>query len=339
MTQQGGDGDVADTVVEDVVEDVVESLGGEVVSDEPSDALAWPVDFHRLYGSGASHALVLGGGGLFFVAWQVGYLEGLAQRGVDLGKAQILVGTSAGSLVAAIVAAGHLRRTAGEIDLLGKVPSLLGLLAGGGDLAPSQLRALQRFGTATDAEPETVRSIGHAALAAHAPPARKTRRSLAAVLALRRWPSRALHITATDAFTGERLVVTHDSDVPVSQAAAASSAVPGLFSPQPLHDRWAMDGGASGSGIHTDLVAGAERVLVVSLTGTVPQPEAAMTVAPGSQDREVEALEAAGSKVVLHGPSRVDRDELMDPEAVSAALELGDQQAAADADEVLALWS
>ena len=323
---------------EGVADALTDAVAGEVVPDERSRALAQPIDFDRRHGRGKSHALVLGGGGLFFVAWQVGYLEGLSERGVDLGKAQILVGTSAGSLVAAIVAAGHLHRTAGQIDLLGKVPALLGLLAGGGDLAPSQLRALDRFATATDAEPETLQAIGRTALAAHAPPARRTRLALAAVLALRRWPSPALHMTAADAFSGERLVIRHDSDIPVSQAAAASSAVPGLFSPQPLHDRWAVDGGVSGSGIHADLVAGAERVLVISLTGTVAQPEAAMTVAPGSQDREVEALEAAGGQALLRGPSRVDRDELMDPKAVSDALQLGDQQAADDADEVLALW-
>ena len=42
----------------------------------------------------------------------------------------------------------------------------------------------------------------------------------------------------------------------VARAAAASSSVPVIFSPQPLHDRRAMDGGVSGTGIHADLAAG-----------------------------------------------------------------------------------
>ena len=46
-------------------------------------------------------ALVLGGGGVTGVAWEVGMLLGLAESGVDLGTADLLVGTSAGSVVAA----------------------------------------------------------------------------------------------------------------------------------------------------------------------------------------------------------------------------------------------
>ena len=46
-------------------------------------------------------AVVLGGGGVTGVAWEVGLLLGLAEAGVDLGAADLLVGTSAGSVVAA----------------------------------------------------------------------------------------------------------------------------------------------------------------------------------------------------------------------------------------------
>jgi hypothetical protein len=51
-------------------------------------------------------AVVLGGGGVTGVAWEVGLLLGLAEAGVDLGAADLLVGTSAGSVVAAQVASG-----------------------------------------------------------------------------------------------------------------------------------------------------------------------------------------------------------------------------------------
>ena len=51
-------------------------------------------------------AVVLGGGGVTGVAWEVGLLLGLAEADVDLGAADLLVGTSAGSVVAAQVASG-----------------------------------------------------------------------------------------------------------------------------------------------------------------------------------------------------------------------------------------
>jgi NTE family protein len=302
-------------------------------------ALAWPRSFEARHGAGLDRTLVLGGGGLFFVAWQVAYLEALHERGLDLGRAERLVGTSAGSLVATIVAAGHLRRKAEQIDLLAKVPALISHLAGGEQIEPSQQRALDLFTSATDAEPETVRAIGHAALAADAPPPEKIRRSLAAVLGVRRWPSPALHVTAVDTYTAERLVITAESGIPVAVAAAASSAVPGAFTPQQLHDRRAMDGGVSGSGVHTDLVAGARVALVLSLAANLDQSVAAMTSAPFAQQHELEQLAATGTTVLVKGPAEVDDTKLMDPTAVAGAIELGQQQAADDAADLVPAWA
>jgi NTE family protein len=43
-------------------------------------------------------ALVLGGGGVTGIAWQIGLLAGLAERGIDLAAADVIIGTSAASL-------------------------------------------------------------------------------------------------------------------------------------------------------------------------------------------------------------------------------------------------
>ncbi len=47
-----------------------------------------------------SRAVVLGGGGVAGVAWEIGLLAGLVAEGVDLTGADAVVGTSAGSVVA-----------------------------------------------------------------------------------------------------------------------------------------------------------------------------------------------------------------------------------------------
>jgi predicted acylesterase/phospholipase RssA len=92
----------------------------------PSDGLVRPRDFDARYGAGLRLGVSLGGGGLFFIAWQVAYLHELAERGIGLGGADRVVGTSAGSVVASLLEAGHLGRSRRTLSVLGKVPRLLG---------------------------------------------------------------------------------------------------------------------------------------------------------------------------------------------------------------------
>jgi NTE family protein len=306
-------------------------------SPEPADGLARPVDFKARRGAGTDRALVLGGGGIFFIAWQVGYLTGLRKRGVDLTDAQLIVGTSAGALVGSIVSAGKLPLFSREVGVLGK---LAGVLAPTTDLRPSQERALRVFAEATDASAETVRRIGHAALAARGLPATRFRRSVRLALAPggRRWPAPSLNIVTVDAYTGERLVVTHRAGVSAVAAAAASASVPGLFDPQPIRDRRCMDGGVSGSGTHGDLVAGAGRAVIIALGASLPQEAALMTMQPGSLDKEMEALAAAGTETLVRGPRAVDPATLMSSKAVPGALAMAEEQAEEDAAAVGEFW-
>ncbi|MFC3244868.1 patatin-like phospholipase family protein [Gordonia humi] len=54
-----------------------------------------------------SRALVLGGGGVTGIAWEVGVLAGLSSQGIDWSKATSVIGTSAGSFVGTAVAGGY----------------------------------------------------------------------------------------------------------------------------------------------------------------------------------------------------------------------------------------
>ena len=118
------------------------------------------------------------------------------------------------------------------------------------------------------------------------------------------------------------------------RAVAASSAVPGLFAPQPIGDRRCMDGGVCGSGTHLDLLAGTRSVVVLALTDGAGITQGMMTSAPGSTEAEIEALKASGSSLLLRTPEAVDVTTLMDPAAVPQAIEMGRRQAAADAAEL-----
>lgn len=299
---------------------------------------AVPRSFDQRYGGGLSLTVSFGGGGLFFVAWQIAYLAELAASGVDVTGAQRIVGTSAGSLVAAVTTSGRLRRVQTELAALARVPAVLALLAPAADLRPSQLRALGLFHEATDAEPATVQAIGHAALAAQTPSAARLRRSTAIVTGHGKLANQSLLVTAVDAFTTERCVVSAATGTTLATATAASSAVPGLFAPQPIGQRRLMDGGVSGTGVHLDLLAGSSRALVLSLSdGTEPGP-GMMTCPPGAFLVEREALEATGTQVFARSPRPVEVSELMAPSAVPKALTMGARQARDDLGALRTFW-
>src|SRR5437764_3065677 len=53
-----------------------------------------------------TRALVLGGGGVAGVAWELGILRGLHDTSVDVRGADVIIGTSAGSVVGAQISSG-----------------------------------------------------------------------------------------------------------------------------------------------------------------------------------------------------------------------------------------
>ena len=124
------------------------------------DGLALPISFGARYGAGFGRSLVLGGGGVVFVAWLAGYLGELASRGVEVDDADRIVGTSAGALLAAVVAAGRLDRFRGLLRLLAGRSALISRLAPAAGLKPNQERGRELFENGRDAEPATIRAIG-----------------------------------------------------------------------------------------------------------------------------------------------------------------------------------
>jgi NTE family protein len=73
-----------------------------------------------------SRAVVLGGGGPVGIAWECGLAAGLAARGVELAAAELIAGTSAGSVVGAHLALGL------DLDALVTGVGASPRLAGGG---------------------------------------------------------------------------------------------------------------------------------------------------------------------------------------------------------------
>lgn len=306
------------------------------------DDLALPVDFEAKYGAGQRRALVLGGGGVVAVTWQIAYLDELANLGLDLRFADLLVGTSAGSIVCSCLAGGRLSTAAKAITLFSKAPSLVSVMAPTNDFKPSQTRAVKMFRESAESDPATVREIGRAAMAAATPSMSHLPRALFAMLRSRSWGSRGLRIVTTDAYSGERVVLTGRSGVAVNRAAAASASVPGIFAPQQIADRKCVDGGVCGSATHSDIVAGADRVLVLPLADGVPEP-GMFCQRPDSLRLELDQLRASGSAVELRVPELsvlgdVGTASLMDPGHIPVAMQAARAQAARDVPGLREFW-
>jgi NTE family protein len=194
-----------------------------------------------------TRALVLAGGGIAGIAWETGFLTGVADEHPQAAKvlldADVLVGTSAGSTVSAQLGSGcgledlFERQVSGpshEIDPGVAVDDIAGLFLSA-VLTPNATKAqkLARIG-AVAADTDTVAEEVRRAVIAHRLPSHD-------------WPDRDLRVTAIDIETGELVVFTRESGVPLVDAVAASCAVPGAWPPVTIGTRRYMDGGVASS--------------------------------------------------------------------------------------------
>jgi NTE family protein len=276
-------------------------------------------------------ALVLGGGGITGIAWEIGLLAGLAEAGVDLSDASLVVGTSAGSVVGAQLTSGADPEMLFSRQL--EPPST--------ERAARMRRAtLAQFGWAMvrtrGRDEEFRRRVGALALAAEEAGTTPTEEERLAVIGSRlvssEWPDRPLRITAVDARTGEFRTFDRDSGVPLVAAVAASCAVPGVYPPVTIDGRRYVDGGMR-SPANADLAGGYERVVVLA---PIPRGTGPMT----SVDAQVTAMLA---RVAVVSPDEESRAAIgrnvLDPAARAPSAQAGRTQAAAVADRVREVWT
>ena len=207
-------------------------------------------------GHGTS-ALVLGGGGITGIAWELGILAGLAEAGVDLTGADVVVGTSAGSVVGAQVTNGlpvtdlyDGQLAPPDAELGGRMSRIAALKL----LPPYVLPGSGR---------DKLARVGRVALASHAPGTVDREGVIRSRLPVHDWPDRDLRITAVDTASGEFTVFTRDSGVDLVSAVAASCAVPTVWPPVEIDGHTYMDGGMR-STANVDVARGAERVVVLA---------------------------------------------------------------------------
>jgi NTE family protein len=276
-------------------------------------------------------ALVLGGGGITGIAWEIGLLAGVAEAGTDLSGADLVVGTSAGSVVSAQLTGG-----------IGLEPMYARQLepASGEQAFRLDRATTTQFGWAMlrsrGRDVEFRRRIGTLALAAEkaglTPTEQERLDVFGALLDGREWPERDLLITAVDAGTGEFRAFGRDSGVPLVRAVAASCAVPGVYPPVTVDGRRYVDGGMR-SAANADLARGYERVVVLAPITRGIGPVAGV-------DSQVTGMVARVAVVSPDADSRraIGRN-VLDPAARAPSAQAGRAQAATVAARIAEVWT
>jgi NTE family protein len=280
-----------------------------------------------------NRALVLGGGGVAGIAWITGLLFGLSEEGVDLRNADLILGTSAGSAVAAqldcSLSLEELYRRQVDPTLQTREitpdPRLLQQL----------LQAFPRNATSGD-RAELTRKVGQWALQAPTVTEAERRTVVANRLPAHAWPDRLLRITAVDTETGQTTIFDRHSGTQLVDAVAASCAVPGVWPPVTIDSHRYMDGGVRSSD-NADLAHGYARIVILSPNGLRADEVVAFPL-----QEQLDILKSAGATTYLIEPDYQSRTAIglnpLLPETRKPAAEAGRAQALTIAKELGHFW-
>jgi NTE family protein len=303
--------------------------------------------------------LVLGGGGVLGEAWISAVLAGLEEAsGFDATACGGYVGTSAGSIVAAVLAAGI-----SPAERLGELPEQPADEATGGG-GPGD--GANGGGSASEAAADVVRRMLATGALVTGPLAAVTLRSAApagallrrTVLARTRRGTHSLRglgerieklgarfdgrlaVAAVDLDTGRRVMFGREGapQASVGDAMEASCAIPGWFRPIEIGGRDYIDGGVwSPTNMDEAQVERGQSVLCLNPTGALPARAAPLGLLSRSVARvEALALERRGARVRIEAPDAASLEaiglNLMDrrrrPEVIAAGVEQGRRLAA-----------
>ena len=316
-------------------------------SDRPGSDKDQPqIDATRRVRAAGERALVLHGGGSAGNAWEIGVIAGLFDAGLDVTEADLIIGTSAGSTVAAQITSATPAELLAAIVSAAPQPRSGPAGPGGGRVpigpaADHMERTSRIIGAAEDAA-DMRRRMGAAALemdaASDGSGQARWRATVAARLPSQHWPERTMLITAVDARTGEPVVFDRHSGVDLVDAVAASTANGFGVPPYSIGGNRYIDGGYRRNE-NADLAAGYERVLVLSPFGgrsRHPQ-EWGMQLAA-----QVDELRARGSSVETIFPDKNSRDafggNMMDLSTRPPAARAGYHQGRARAGQLADFW-
>ncbi|CAN5394411.1 hypothetical protein BH10ACT3_BH10ACT3_23180 [soil metagenome] len=319
----------ADEPVEqiDLRVDIADTVGDDEIDDSAIDAMLEDVGTVPAPPTPARKprtALVLGAGGTMGIAYHAGVVKALSDAGLDQEVVDLVLGTSAGSIVGSILRCGH------DVDRVWQLahddvnpfmegapffrPEVvfsqgwrtpMGLarrIVGSGYVIP---RSIVKWPVVTP--PAVLQRFYRGGLASVT-----EQRAEYALWTGEDWPDGLLWLCAFDIVTGRRIVLGQrvDSRPPLPDAMRASSAVPIMYPPVRFGRRLLVDGAVSSStNLDVAIEAGAEFVVVAAPLAYDHEdpPSMHLRVTREFMDRkvrnEVKRAEKAGVKVLLIRPN------------------------------------
>lgn len=238
-------------------------------------------------------ALALSGGGHYGLAFHIGYLKGLFDKGLDLRTVDYIIGTSAGSQVSTTVSSMIDWDTIWQEQIIEKVNETTPI----SDKEMGELfQAFDQLAKESKSTKDWVDGMGkiskntqpHVSLDIRRDMIRNRLGSVPL-----EWNDK-LNIVATELETSERKVFNAQSDVALIDALAASSALQGVWQPIPINGYHYYDGG-SYSMENPDVVDDADKVIVLTTNLPIETPYAL--------DQLVEQMKADGKDVYVVKPS------------------------------------
>lgn len=261
-------------------------------------------------------AVVLAGGGLTGIAWEIGVLLGLREQGHDIVRdADLIIGTSAGSVVGTQLSQG-LDLT----DLYARQQQL-----DENEISPridievmTQVYSNMRGGgTQTD---EQRQHIGQIALNNSFVDWPTRRAVIEGRVKTDEWPDRNLIVTTIDAESGEFRTWSKDDGVGLIDAVASSCAVAGIWPCVPINGHMYFDGGFRNSA-NAFLATGFDTVWVLAPLSGDASP---------AVEAEVEDLRTAGTTIRYITTDDTAKNAMglnsLDPRVRGAAAEQGLRQ-------------
>ncbi len=284
-------------------------------------------------------ALVLSGGGITGIAWELGILRGLEECGVDVTDANLIIGTSAGSIVGAQIISDTSLEELYKLQLIPIEESKERQV----QFNRTEFQKIMAAAIMSSPDSQTARArIGEASLASTTMTEEERQKIIDSRLPNHEWnQKKKLIINAVNASTGKWVTFEENSNVSLVKAVAASSAVPGIYPPTRINGEYYIDGSMS-SGTNADLAKGYNKVLILvaeaNMTHTVMGP----TMHRINFNEELKILKESRAKVKVIIPDenslKAKGKNPLDVNSRAASAKAGLKQGKILAEEVNIFW-